>query len=512
MIAPLCFIPKNRMPNEPFRNFQRSHCRFNVVCAPSLHYEKECYAAGLAAAVIASSSDAIITKNLDGTITSWNPAAERLFGYSADEAIGRSVTMLFPADHINEESEIIRRIKNGKRIDHFETIRKRKDGSMVPISLTVSPIKNHSGEIIGASKVARDITDQRKINEAAWHRSAVVESSSDAIITKSLDGIITSWNKAAERIFGYTSEEAIGKPVTILFPSDHINEEPEIIRRIKNGEHIEPYETIRKRKDGSSIPISLTVSPIRDVNRAIVGASKIARDITTQKAYEQRLVAQANELEQFAYVASHDLKEPLRKIVLYSDLLFETCKGAAGDAGQRHVTAITSAVTRMQTLINDLLNYSRTNREEFKTEPVDFNVVVQEVIQDVSLPGENSAEVTFDPLPTIKASAFQIYQLFQNLISNATKFRGENVPKVHISAKKMEEEFVISVKDNGIGIEPRYQEQIFRVFQRLHTGQKYPGTGIGLAICKKVVEQHGGKIWVESKVGEGSTFFFSLKA
>jgi PAS domain S-box-containing protein len=371
-------------------------------------------------------------------------------------------------------------------------------------------ISDSSKEIIPGLTWSSNLSEYEKDRFFTELAAAVIDSSSDAIITKNLDGTITSWNHSAEQLFGYSAQETIGHPVTMLFPPDHINEEPEIIRRIKNGERLEHYETIRRRKDGTLIPISLTVSPIRNHNGEIIGASKIARNISSQKAYEQRLITQADELEQFAYVASHDLKEPLRKIVLYSEMLFEACKGAAGPEAEGHVEAITSAVTRMQTLINDLLSYSRANRENFKAEMVDLNVVVQDVMDDILLPGENQPQITFDRLPTVQASVFQIYQLFQNLISNAVKFRGDKPAKVHISSKKENGCTIISVQDNGIGIEPRYKDQIFRVFQRLHTGHKYPGTGIGLAICKKVVEQHGGKIWVDSTPGQGAMFSFSL--
>jgi PAS domain S-box-containing protein len=244
------------------------------------------------AAIVKSSDDAIVSKDLNGIIATWNPGAERLFGYTAEEAIGKPVTILIPSDRQDEEIGILNKIRQGERVDHFETVRQHKDGSPVDISLTVSPIKNAEGKVIGASKIARDITDRKKAEVVALRLAAIVESSDDAIISKDLNGIITTWNRGAERLFGYAAEETIGKPVTILIPSDRQDEEPAILEQIRRGDPIEHYETIRQRKDGSLFDISLTVSPIKDANRRIIGASKIARDISERKAAQeqQRLI------------------------------------------------------------------------------------------------------------------------------------------------------------------------------------------------------------------------------
>ncbi len=345
------------------------------------------------------------------------------------------------------------------------------------------------------------------------HRNwaAVVESSNDAIITKTLDGIITSWNESAERIFGYTKAEVVGKPVTILFPPDHIDEESEIVRRIRNGELVNHYETLRRRKDGTLLPISLTVSPVKNGAGVIVGASKTARDITRQKLYEQQLVDQANELEQFAYVASHDLQEPLRKISVYSDLLVRKFGAQAGPDAEKFCRMISDAVLRMHNLISELLIYSRASRSDMPAANIELEPVLKGVLSDLEISvRESQAEITYDALPSVHANAFQAHQLFQNLLSNAIKFRSLLPPRIHISVQAERKDAVISIQDNGIGIDPQFQERVFRVFQRLHSGERYPGTGIGLAICKKIVERNGGRLWMDSKAGEGSTFHFTL--
>jgi PAS domain S-box-containing protein len=241
------------------------------------------------AAVVESSDDAIIGKTLDGTITAWNPGAENLFGYSPLEAVGKPIQMLLPPERVNEESEILERIRNGQRVKHFETVRVRKDGTKVNVSVTISPIRDRSGTIIGASQIARDVTDRMCAEEARERLAAVVESCDDAIVGKSLDGTITAWNPGAENLFGYSASEAVGKPIAMLVPPERANEESEILARIRRGERLKHFETVRLQKDGKRIDVSVTVSPIRDRSGDIVGASKIARDISGRKCAEEEL-------------------------------------------------------------------------------------------------------------------------------------------------------------------------------------------------------------------------------
>ena len=243
------------------------------------------------ARVVESSDDAIVSKDLNGIVTSWNRAAERMFGYSAEEMIGKSIRMIIPEDRQAEEDEVLSRIRLGEAVTHFETLRQRKDRTFVPISLTVSPVYNDRGEVIGASKIARDISDRVEGHVAVRRLSAVVDSSDDAIVTKNLDSIITSWNPAAERMFGYTVEEAVGSSIRMIIPAELQSEEDVVMSKIRAGERVEHYETVRCRKDGTRLLMSLTVSPIRNERGEIVGASKIARDITERS----RLLAAAHE-------------------------------------------------------------------------------------------------------------------------------------------------------------------------------------------------------------------------
>jgi PAS domain S-box-containing protein len=243
------------------------------------------------ARVVESSDDAIVSKDVNGIITSWNRAAERMFGYTPEEAVGRSIRMIIPADKQSEEDYVLETIRAGRTVAHFETIRQRKDGTFIPISVSVSPIHDDAGNVIGASKIARDISDRKRAEAETRRLVAVIASSDDAIITKNLDGIITSWNPAAERMFGYTPQEAVGRSVRMLIPAELQGEEDTVLAKIRAGEVIDHYETIRLRKDGGLLSISLTVSPIRTDTGEIIGASKIARDVTERA----RLQAAARE-------------------------------------------------------------------------------------------------------------------------------------------------------------------------------------------------------------------------
>ena len=249
------------------------------------------------AAIVESTDTTILSKTLQGIITSWNPAAEQTFGYTEQEAIGKHISLLIPEDRLAEEDAIISSISRGVRVDHFETKRKTKDGRLIDISLTISPIRDKNGLIIGASKIARDITEQRLAQEKQAMLAAIVDSTDDTILSKTLKGIITSWNPAAERMFGYSEKEAVGKHISILIPEDRLQEEDYIIGNISKGIRVEHFETVRKTKDGRLIDIALTISPIRNKNGEIIGASKIARNITEQKKNELRLKNYTSSLE-----------------------------------------------------------------------------------------------------------------------------------------------------------------------------------------------------------------------
>ncbi len=365
---------------------------------------------------------------------------------------------------------------------------------------------------------AQDVTAIKEAESKTHRLAAIVESSSDAIISKTLKGYITSWNRKAEEIFGYTADEIVGKHVSILFPEERLSEEEAIMQEIRDGRSVINYETIRKRKDGTPFNVAITISPILDSQKRITGVSKVARDITEKKEAEEKLQRYTQELEyknnetrQFTYVASHDLQEPLRTISNYIGLLANDYTGKFDKNGDLYIKFISRGAERMQVLIHDLLEYTRIENDNLITD-VDLAALLKDIVENMqSTIVANNAVITVDSLPVIKGYHTRMNSLFQNLISNSIKFRKKNVaPVIHINATDKGNSWLFIVKDNGIGIEKDYYEKIFMLFQRLHTRNTYEGTGIGLSHCKKIVELRGGKIWVESVPGEGSTFYVEL--
>jgi PAS domain S-box-containing protein len=382
------------------------------------------------------------------------------------------------------------------------------------------------------NKLAKSAAPNKFRNKAPALLAAIVQSSDDAIIGKTLEGeIILTWNEGAQRIFGYTPEEIIGKHISILIPPERMHEDDLIFEKLKRGERIEHFETQRLRKDGSRVDLSLTVSPIKTADGTVFGSASIAHDITRRKQAQailekeegvQLLLKQLeeqkealqhsnDELQRFAYVAAHDLKEPLRTIVSYTNLLFEENRGKLSEEAEENIHFIVDAGRRMQQLINDLLTYSRIETQAKPFVPVSCNdlfdmtaAALQANIDEVK------GHITRDDLPTVYADSTQMEQLFLNLLGNALKFRGDDPPEVHVSAKQDQGNWLFTVKDNGIGLDMKFADRIFQMFQRLHSIGEYPGTGIGLALCKKIVERHKGHIWVESEPGHGTIFYFTL--
>jgi PAS domain S-box-containing protein len=343
--------------------------------------------------------------------------------------------------------------------------------------------------------------------------SAIVNSSDDAIISKNLDGgIITSWNKSAERLFGYTPEEAIGQPITILIPPDRLEEEPEIIARLKRGERVDHLETIRRRKDGTLLDVSLTISPIRDANGDFVGASKIARDITKSKRLMTELQRANAALEQFAYSAGHDLQEPLRTVKIYGELLLKHV-ASLDTQGVLALDFLLKGANRMEALLRDLVAYSRITKFERPAEKVDASLVFESAVKNLggSISQNNARVECVGSLPRLRVHFAHLQELFQNLIGNAIKYHRPEVPPVIlVSASRHAPYWELSVEDNGIGIPREHAEAVFLVFKRLHNQEEYSGSGLGLAICQRIVEQYEGRIWVESELRKGSVFRFTI--
>jgi PAS domain S-box-containing protein len=468
--------------------------------------------AELLLSIVDSSDDAIISKDLDGVITSWNKSAERLFGYTADEAIGQTVAaLLIPDDRQEEEPDILARLRKGERVDHFETLRRRKDGSLVDISLTISPVKDQHGRIIGASKIARDITQRKRYEKQLVDQAHLLDLTGDAILVRDGRDRILYWNRGAEEMYGFTRKEALGKISHDLLRTKFPESLPEIREiLLRDGRWF--GELSHARRAGSRIVTLSRWVAERDEKGDVIRILESNNDITERVRVQEELRRANQDLEQFAFSASHDLQEPLRSIKIYSELLGCEFGGNLHPDAQRYVEYLRSGATRMETLVRDLLAYTRAGQFEEPAEPSDANAALQAALSALSSAmTEAGARVTSDPLPTVQVHATHLQLLIQNLIGNAIKYRSpERIPEVHIGAKRQNEYWVFAVSDNGIGIEPEYKENIFGLFKRLHTSDEYSGTGIGLAICQRIVDRYHGRIWVESEPGKGSIFRFTL--
>ena len=381
----------------------------------------------------------------------------------------------------------------------------------------------------GLAILATDVTDRKKAEEKAATLAAAVESSDDAIITKTLDGIITSWNNGAQRLFGYAAHEAIGQPITMLIPGDRQHEEASILKKLHSGGRIEHFETVRRRKDGTLVDISLTISPILNDRGEIIGASKIARDVTelrkartllerSHQELERRvadrtmsLTQAVAQMEEFSYSVSHDLRAPVRAMQGYAQVLLQDYGERLDDTGREYLDHIVRSGARMDRLVRDILTYSRLARAELTFQPVSLDALIRDIIRHYPEMHPPQATITLQPeLGFVIAHEPSLTQAISNLLSNAVKFVPAGVtPLVEVSSERRNSHLRLSIQDNGIGIKPEHQGRLFGLFQRIHPAERYEGTGIGLAVVRKSVERMGGKVGVESN-GVGSKFWIEL--
>ena len=462
-------------------------------------------------AIVETTPECVKVVAADGTLLLMNEAGLEMVGAAAaEEVAGRSVYDLIAPEDRERFRGFNERVCSGEKGSlEFDIVGLK--GRRCRMETHAVPLRRPDGSIVQLG-ITRDITGRRKAEETRLLLGAIVDSSDDAIISKDLDGQITSWNRGAERLYGYTAAEAIGKSIMLVVPEDRQEEEREILARLQRGERVDHFETTRLRKDGGLLSVSLTISPLSNQQGEIIGVSKIARDITERKRAENELRRANQDLEQFAYSASHDLQEPLRTIKIYSELLADSLGTVVEGETAEFLDFLQGAATRMELLVRDLLAYTQVTKLDAKPEATDANQTLAEAL--VNLGGaiaESGAAVTFDRLPVLRAHGTHLRQLFQNLIGNAIKYRSEDrTPTVHIGAERQDGNWVFTVSDNGIGIPPEFKEQIFGLFTRLHNADRYAGTGIGLAICQRIVERYHGRIWVESEPGRGSEFRFTL--
>lgn len=370
------------------------------------------------AAIVESSDDAIISKNMDGIITTWNKGAEQLYGYKAEEVIGKPISILMPPEKKDDFPMIMRKLKQGKKIDHYETKRQAKDGRVLDVSITISPVRNSEGKIIGASKIARDITERRTAEEAQERLAAIVESSDDAIVSKNLASIVITWNKGAEKIFGYKSHEIIGKSIRTIIPPELEYEEDKILATLKKGKRIDHFQTVRMAKDGRRLDISLTVYPIKDKKGHVIGASKIARDITQEK-YLQR------QKDEFLGIASHELKTPVTSIKSFAQLLKLRFTKEGNKNAVELLGKLDAQVDKLTNLIGDLLDITKieAGRMQFNYGYFSFDDLVDEIVEELQRTTDKHSLIKKGRTgKTIYADREHIGQVLNNLIANAIKY------------------------------------------------------------------------------------------
>jgi PAS domain S-box-containing protein len=469
--------------------------------------------------VVEAAPSGMIMVDDRGKIVLVNSQVEKLFGYSREELLGQSIDILVPTaareKHPEHRASFFADPKARAMGAGRDLYGQRKDGTRLPVEIGLNPLITDGQRFVLASVV--DITERKRSEERL---RLVVEAAPSGMIMVDEAGKIVLVNSQVERLFGYSREELLGQSIDTLVPTAARQKHPEHRANFFADPKARAMGVGRdlygQRKDGTQLPVEIGLNPLMTEGGRFVLASVV--DITERKRAEALLqekllqLQRSNEdLQQFAYVCSHDLQEPLRVISNYTQLLAMRYTGQLDDDANEFIEFTVDATKRMQELIDDLLMYSRVDTRGQEFHDTDCSMVVEMAVANLQVAiQETGAQVHCDVLPTVKADNSQLLQLFQNLISNAIKFRSKDPPVINISANDTGKLWTFIVQDNGQGFNMKYVDRIFIIFQRLHTKEMYPGSGIGLAICKKIVERHGGRIWVESAPEEGSSFQFSL--
>jgi PAS domain S-box-containing protein len=475
---------------------------------------------------VEASPTGIVMADETGRIVLVNAEIERLFGYQREELIGRPIDMLIPEclgdahpgfRSAFTENPARRGMGTGRDLSGL-----RKDGSEFPVEVELNPITTRNGLVV--LSVIVDISERKRIGAERGTGDEqfrlVVEACPSGMIIVDTAGIIKFVNAEIERLFGYPRSELIGQPVEVLMPLRFRHRHPGHRDDFAAHPGTRPQGARRDiyglRKDGSEFPIDVGLTPVKTHDgMAVLG---VVADLSERKRAQEELDRQTRELqrsnaelEQFAYVAAHDLQEPLRMVASYTELLSQRYQGKLDEKADKYIHYAVDGARRMQRLIDDLLAYSRVTSQGKPLLPTQSAAVFAEVVETMHKRIEESgAELVCGALPVVNADQMQLAQLLQNLIGNAIKFRSETPPRIHVEAREHGREWVFSVADNGIGIDMQNAERVFQMFQRLHERGRYEGNGIGLAIAKRIVERHHGRIWVESQPGKGTTFYFTL--
>ncbi|HEY2825866.1 MAG TPA: PAS domain S-box protein [Gemmatimonadales bacterium] len=469
---------------------------------------------GLFRAVIEAVPTGAVMIDERGTIVLVNAETERLFGYKRVELLGQPIELLVPPrfrGHHPEHRTGFFHNPNARLMGAGRDLYGlRKDGTEIPVEIGLNPLQTDEGAFVIASVV--DIS-ARRAAEARFR--VAVEASPNGMVMVDRAGKIVLVNREIERLFGYGRDELLGQVIDVLVPGAIRGQHP----ALREGFFDKPQSRSMgagrdlhgRRKDGVEIPVEIGLNPIKTDEGLFVLASVV--DISARKRAEEELRRSNEELERFAYVASHDLQEPLRTVSSYVQLLERRYRDQLGGDAAEFIDFAVQGAQRMQRLIDDLLSFSRVGTRGGEPVPTDTSAILDAALESLRASmQEANAVVERERLPQVLADPAQLEHLFTNLLGNAIKFRGAKSPLIRVGARREGSRCEFSIRDNGIGIDSQYFERIFVIFQRLHGREEFPGTGIGLAICKKIVERHGGRIWVESTPGEGTAFFFTLPA
>ncbi len=478
------------------------------------------------AAIVLSSSDAIIGKTLDGIITSWNAAAEHIYGYTAEEIVGKPITRLFPPDRQDEFSEIMEQIKRGERLDHYETLRVRKDGTNLSVSVTVSPIKDAAGEIIGASAIARDISEQKRLQVELWKSKqqleVILENIADGIVVQDVVGRIVYMNEVGAKLCRYASVaellQASGHQTQVGYTLQHfeildeqgapfpLNELPS--SRALRGE--EAPQAIVQYSDKESLQRRWSLvkaRPIFDQNGEVHLAVSIFSDIT--ESYEQQ-----QHKDEFISMASHELKTPVTSLKGFTNVLQRRLTQQGDEQTLHYLSRMDFQLYKLTKIINDLLDISKMQAGQlsFHKEPFELDSLIQETVEDVQAATfSHQLQIEGKTGVQILGDKDRIEQVFINLLTNAVKYSPRS-DTVLVSLSRIQEEAIVCVKDSGIGIDESHHPKIFERFYQVTDPEEktYPGLGMGLYISNEIVNRHHGRMWVESRKGEGSAFYVAL--
>jgi PAS domain S-box-containing protein len=485
----------------------------------------------LLASIVESSSDAIVSKDLTGRILTWNKGAERIFGYTEAEAVGQNVTMLIPEDRFDEEPAILRRIAQGKNVEHYETVRRRKDGSMIDISLTISPIHDDRGNVIGASKIARDISDRRRREREIRFQADLIGAVEQGVIATDLNGEILYWNNFAERLFGWTAEEALGANVIDIVPVEEMRElAAQIMDRIRKGESWSG-EFMARSKYGRVFPLMVTDSPLFDDLGNLIGVVGVSTDISERKRAEQERqqllererearneAETANRLkDEFLATLSHELRNPLNVILGYSEVLIRSAEVKQSPFIMKAAEVIRRNALAQAQLVRDLLDLSRLHMGKLtlNRESVSLPMVVDNAVETVRAEAATKNITirveTTDDIIFVDADQLRLEQIIWNLLNNGVKFTPQG-GSVTVRLSRDAGHAHLDVEDTGEGIDPAFMPHVFEMFRQADatSSRKHGGMGIGLALVEQLVSLHEGSISVSSE-GRGKGAKFSVE-